>query len=475
MGSIVSADGLLTPLMIDAPSKAARTTIYDKLGNAITVPEGNSVVSAPNGMPIMGIYDGAFRFMRIDRAGNVRTGADTLMFKDNIESVSLNTNIWNTLGTNFVLAQTLTGGISLNSTSLNTLNSYYTLYSQKQFAKVLGTTLKYNIRLNYVKQNNATFEFGFGLPSTTVAQVPTGSFFRFGPTGTMVPVLSFNNVDIVLGADFSSLINPANSYSYSIFADDDSCVFIVRDTATGLIINDQELQVPSSQPKIWSVPRLPIFHRLMIVGSATITPPQAIIEDVSVIGLDVVNSIPYAEQKSILGASSTVTQGVWNSTANITNNTAPANATLSNTTAGYTTEGGMFSFAAVAGAATDYMLFSYTVPTNQGTLIVTNITIDTYTTGTTSATTPTLLHWFVADNCTATGGSTALNREHLGVQSIPVGSVSGYAAGQINVKLNTPLRTEPGRTLQIILRMPVSTATAGQVIQDGVRIEGYND
>lgn len=47
---------------------------------------------------------------------------------------------------------------------------------------------------------------------------------------------------------------------------------------------------------------------------------------------------------------------------NHTNSTAPTSATLSNTAAGYTTLGGRFQFAAVAGAATDYALFGFQVP-----------------------------------------------------------------------------------------------------------------
>ena len=41
------------------------------------------------------------------------------------------------------------------------------------------------------------------------------------------------------------------------------------------------------------------------------------------------------------------------------NSAAPASAALSNTAAGYATLGGLFQFAAVAGAATDYALFGF--------------------------------------------------------------------------------------------------------------------
>jgi len=59
-----------------------------------------------------------------------------------------------------------------------------------------------------------------------------------------------------------------------------------------------------------------------------------------------------------LSAAQSYTTGL----ANYANSAAPASATLSNTAAGYTTLGGQFQFAAVAGAETDYALFAYTVP-----------------------------------------------------------------------------------------------------------------
>ena len=44
-------------------------------------------------------------------------------------------------------------------------------------------------------------------------------------------------------------------------------------------------------------------------------------------------------------------------TANHANSTSPSSATLANATAGYSTLGGRFQFAAILGAATDYARF----------------------------------------------------------------------------------------------------------------------
>ena len=52
-------------------------------------------------------------------------------------------------------------------------------------------------------------------------------------------------------------------------------------------------------------------------------------------------------------------------TANYANSAAPANASLANITAGYTTLGGQFQFAAVGGAETDFALFAFLNPAGQ--------------------------------------------------------------------------------------------------------------
>jgi hypothetical protein len=155
------------------------------------------------------------------------------------------------------------------------------------------------------------------------------------------------------------------------------------------------------------------------------------------------------------------------------NSTTPANATLSNTAAGYATLGGLFSFAAVAGAVTDYALFAFTVPVGY-TFNCTGIDITTYNTGAAGATTPTLLQWAVASNSSAVSlATTTLNRVALGAQSLPVGIVIGGNVPDMSRKFTTPLVTNGGRMFHVILRMPVGTATASQVIQGAVNINGY--
>lgn len=178
-----------------------------------------------------------------------------------------------------------------------------------------------------------------------------------------------------------------------------------------------------------------------------------------------------------------VVGGSTGSLANWANSAVPASATLSNTAAGYTTLGGQFQFAAVVGAETDYALFGFQVPaqtaTNQGrTLLIHGISIDTFNMGAVSATTPTLLQWGVGYDgsavslATADGAATkAPRRVPVGVQSIPVGAVVGASTNTLSKVFKQPLPINAGNFFHVILKMPVGTATASQIIRGVIGID----
>jgi hypothetical protein len=155
------------------------------------------------------------------------------------------------------------------------------------------------------------------------------------------------------------------------------------------------------------------------------------------------------------------------------NSAEPANATLSNTAAGYTTLGGKFQFAAVAGAATDYALFGFQVPA-PATLVITGMSIDTWNVGAAVATTATLLTWGIKNNLTAVSLATATgNAIGVGAQVLPVATPIGGLANRLDRRFSSPIVCGPGRFIDVILRMPVGTATASQVIAGMINFEGY--
>lgn len=175
------------------------------------------------------------------------------------------------------------------------------------------------------------------------------------------------------------------------------------------------------------------------------------------------------------------------SIANVTNSAAPASATLSNTTAGYTTLGGNFQFAAVAGAETDYLLFSYAVPAPASTAtaktaVITGFNISLMNKGAAnSATVPTTLQFWFANGATAAtlatadGANTrAATRTFLGTLSIPINAVIDQATDNIFVSLPS-LICEPGTQAQIIVKVVGGAATASQVIRGVIQPLGYWD
>jgi hypothetical protein len=176
---------------------------------------------------------------------------------------------------------------------------------------------------------------------------------------------------------------------------------------------------------------------------------------------------------SSLGQSSSFHPATGVQNANWTNSVAPVSATLSNTVAGYATLGGFFQFAAVAGAVTDYVLFGFTVPAPFS-FHCTGVDIESWNTVVAVGTTPTLLTWGMGVNQSAVSLATGgIARIGLGAQSFPIGAVPGAKAERISVNFIEPKITDAGRFHTVILRMPVGTATATQIIQGIVNIHGY--
>ena len=172
-------------------------------------------------------------------------------------------------------------------------------------------------------------------------------------------------------------------------------------------------------------------------------------------------------------------------TANNTNSTVPATATLSNTAASYTTLGGKFVFAALAGAETDYALFAFQVPApttaiTGRNLVIRGIWVDTYNAVAAVATTPTVLEWSMAVGSTAASLATAEaattkapRRVALGCQTFLVGDLAGKQASRVDVNLDAPLVAEPSTFVHVILRVPYGTATATELFRGQVGVNAY--
>jgi hypothetical protein len=191
--------------------------------------------------------------------------------------------------------------------------------------------------------------------------------------------------------------------------------------------------------------------------------------------LDAFLNKPWSHAAAHMGLDAATNPSTIAQAAQWANSAAPASATLSNTVAGYATLGGLFQFAAPAGAATDFALFGFTVPAPYS-FVCTGIDIDAYNLGAAVATTPTLLLWGVSPDQSAISLATATNRRvALGAQSFAVAAPIGARADRaVSVDFSHgPLVTNPGRLFVVVLRVPVGTATASQVIAGTCTVKGY--
>jgi hypothetical protein len=184
------------------------------------------------------------------------------------------------------------------------------------------------------------------------------------------------------------------------------------------------------------------------------------------------------DQEAGAGFSLIVDASTGLQSANYANNTGPTSATLSNTTAGYTTIGGLYQFVAPAGAETDYALFAYQVPSPYH-LYVDSVRIGAFVTGNKSSTTATLLQWALAANSSAvslaTGGPNPPIRFPVGMQEAPKSASPGesFTPRILTHKPRTPVVINPTRFFHVILRVPVGNATPGQLVRGFVNVEGY--
>lgn len=456
---------------VDTTSKAIRNALYDTSGRVLARKDGAAKDSANDEALLMaGINDGNIRHFRTDRLGSQSLALNGLLFTDQFEGTTLNANKWLSTSTTMTAVQSAAVGITFNGSNLTTTAVGHLLRSLRTFMKPLRSVLHAKIRLRMEHYTGANFEAGFGDVSTHSGSHTNGAFIQRASDGVVTLVWVYNGTPLtsapVLG------LNDANYYTADLLLDDDQVTMFIQDTSTGLIVAERTINLPMTAPKQSSTTRYYAFMRQWHT-SAPATAPHLYVPVFDVVLLDNQQNKPWATITAGMGNSAEFNPATGVQLINYANSAAPASATLSNTAAGYTTLGGLFQFAAVAGAATDYALFGFTVPAPFS-LHVKGIDFETWNTGAAVATTPTLLNWGVGVNQSAVSLATAgIVRKSLGAQSLPIGAVPGAKAERVSVVFDAPLITDAGRIFTVMLRMPVASATASQIVQGMVNINGY--
>lgn len=464
-------------LTVDPTSKAARVTLYDTAGNALGAPDGSSLPAAPRGLLILGDDKGVGRAARLDSGGAVAQARSTLLLFDPIDGTALNTLTW----TSTVATMTVTQAarqLTLNANNTLTVSTAAAVLSTRKFPYRPGVALVFNARVRFNwTANGAVMECGFTDTTGTTAAVANGAFLRISATGNIFFGFGYASSEFlspVLGTVGTDLL-ASQYYQVTITLHDTQMRGELRladgsqVTATTPLTVD--LQLPVSVPAVWNAIAVPVGFRVYN-STAPSTACTMIVSQVSVYSQGLETNKDWAQTVAGLNSSTLTAPAAGTQLANYANSVAPTSATLSNTAAGYTTLGGQWQFAAVAGAETDYALFAYAVPAGK-TLYVTGIRIEAINTGAAVATTPTVLQWAVGRAAAATLASNSFRRT-IGIQSFPTGAAVGAQASQaVDWRPSAPIVVESGLTFHVILKMPVGTATASQVVRGIVDVDGY--
>ena len=408
----------------------------------------------------------------------VDTGRDAPLFRDLFVGATVAAhNKW----AQSILTQTATvgaGAITLNASAITTINTYSTILSVPKFRGYADGALYMHARARPVNlpQTNALAELGFGNALTTVA--PTdGAFFRWTASG------GFECVNNRSGAETSVVMTAPVAGVYSFFSlevwgDKQVCRY---STPSSGFSEEVTLTLAAGAPSAFGESPGGIM-RVVNGAVAPALAPQLVVGlfEVSIKVLDI--DRPSQTTAAISGLSGAYLPTTGAQTANHTNSASPTSAALSNTAAGYATLGGRYQFAAPAGAATDFSLFGYQVPVSFR-LIVTGVRISTCNTGAAVATTATVLDWGIATGSTAVSLATAdaiaatptsgPRRLALGTQGLIVGAGIGVCAESLTVPLGSPITVESGRFFNVIVQVPVGTATAAQIIRGDVFIDAH--
>lgn len=407
-----------------------------------------------------------------------RVSMDKLDFNETWAGAALNSSQWSSIVTTMTTAVS-SSYLRLNASALTTLNTVARVQSYRTFniaqSFPLQIDIPFQISAAAIGIANTTIEMGIGIVTGTTD--PTdGVFVRINSTGiTLISIFSG-------GSENPSVVLPLNTLSPNA---DAQMLLVIGSNSAQLWFDDvlvASIAQPPSLPSFTASQSLPLFFRVYNSAVAPATASTLLVGPVTVSTGGMNNGQTFAETIALQGGGAYQGQsgGTMGQTANWANSTEPVAGALSNTAASYTTLGGQFSFNAIAGAATDYALFAYQVPavaagSNNKNVLIRGIRIDTLNTGVAVATTPTILQWGLGVGSTAVSLATseaattkAPRRIALGVQSFVVGAVAGASAEAITINFNGPLLAEPGTFIHIIMRLPVSTATATQVIRGTV-------
>ena len=422
------------------------------------------------------------RAFRMSPDARLRVGIDNLLWHDTFNHTVQDSGAYAFNTTTFTITNTA-ATLLLNGGNVSTASAVARINTYRSFQIFDSGAVQVDFRFKFANAlvAHTVMEFGLAAGATGIALPTDGIYFKFNGAGQPQAVLNFNGSETAQNLVTTFALGVY--YHLTILIDQDRAEFYVNGVLD-TVMTYASASVPSTtQATAWPV-HVRLFNDATGGGLQ-----QVYLAEIAVASLDTNMQRPWSVARAGMAENSvTVPRGTAvGSTANYVNSTIPTSATLSNTAAGYATLGGQWQFAAVAGAETDYALFAYQIPVSAANggnrnLVVTGVHIGCFNMGAAVATTPTLLQWAVGVGSTAvslatadsaTAGTRAPRKLAIGSQSLPIAAAIGANVPDLDIQFNSPLYVEAGTFFHIILKMPVGTATASQIIRGTCSINGF--
>jgi len=477
MATIQDATGTFTAdVTSDSELSIALTKILANAGYAIATGEQHD---GSSGAAALRRSIGVSSFKRI------KAGMDNSLWDDVFNHTILNSRKY------IQAATTMAAAVASGYLALNSGNSVATAtgiiqrtYKSFPLWSEQSISIDITFALSVVPQANNEIYLGVGIPNTAVT-VPLDGLYMFWTNTGAFQLVANNNGSIVTSGNIAFTWTAGRMY--------DSKILIQRNRVE-LYIDDvlyASLSRPTSLPNGNS---LSLNNEGYLFGqirntAATGAAQQLRIGSWGVQNRDVPYQMPVGDFKTLQGEHSIAVPDsvAVGNTNGMGNSTVPASATLSNTAAGYTTLGGHFQFASVAGAETDFALFAYQVPANGVSLVgkgfvVTGVELTAWNTGAANGAAIYVLNWFLGIGSTAVSLATADAVTTKAPQRFPLGAMTLANAAAIGTLFTNPISSDfsamklmvnPGEFIHIILRIPTGVLTASQIIRGLAGVKGF--
>ena len=421
----------------------------------------------------------------------LRVSVDALKFFEPWAQTTINSGTWSLASTTMLTA--VSGAYCrLNSSALTTINTIAHIQTLRSFPVYSSYPIYVEFDLQIAASAlgipNTQWEVGLFLTSTgTSLLAPTdGVILRMTSARVLYLVSNSGGVETLSAPIPTDTLAVNTNYEVTIS---------VLPNGLELWINNvlyATLAPPPSCPYFTQSLSLPFAARIFNAASAPASATTLLIGPVEISYGGMNNAATFYDRIAMSEQGAYQTQSGTAAPAQTTqwtNSLAPSAAALSNSVASYTTFGGIFVVNAPAGAETDFVLFGFQVPADAAgamnrNLIIRGVRIRTVNIGAAVATTATVLQWGIAvgsagvslaatETTTTSSAVKGPRRKALGMQSFIVGAAIGTEAQFIDCYFgDSPLFAEPGSFVQVILRVPVGTATGSQVLRGIVDIDG---